>query len=134
MIEITDSRSGSAESITCLDDVPKLARRSLWPQRIVGSYYIVGLAPVLIVIVIVLKFYGKSTDGTLITFVGMLLCWPFVVAVYAFYSLFWGVNCPVCNCGFGVREAGCRSCGLPRHRSTPPMGNFADKVRLFEKE
>jgi hypothetical protein len=52
---------------------------------------------------------------------------------YSQQNFFWGVRCHVCRSGFGVRDS-CRSCGLPRHRQTDTMFDFADKVRLLDKD
>ena len=66
-----------------------------------------------------LKFFSQSTSKVWVWLTGMTLIWAIAVAVYAFYSLFWGVKCPACGSGFGSREE-CRSCGLPKYRGAVP--------------
>jgi hypothetical protein len=119
--------------IVCLDDVPNLARRSLWQQRIFANYYLVGFGPLFVFIVVVLKFFGNSTSKPLDAVIGLALCWPLVIAIYAFYVMFWGIRCPVCGHGFGTGEA-CRLCKLPRHQPTPAPANIRDLLNLFEEE
>jgi hypothetical protein len=121
------------EKTTCLDDVPRLARLSLWQQRISRSYHLVALVPFVAMIFIVFKFFPNSTNPIWTFAVFLSLGWAIAVAGYAFYSLFWGVRSPACGNGFGVRDS-CRSCGLPRHQQTATMFDFANKVRLFEEE
>jgi hypothetical protein len=117
-------------TITCLNDVPKLASRSFLQQRISRSYKLVALAPFAVVLFVVLKFFPNSTNRAWDFAIFLSLGWAMAVAGYAFYSLFWGVRCPACSAGFGVRDQ-CRSCGLPRHQSA--RSNF-DELRLFEEE
>jgi hypothetical protein len=121
------------KTVTCLDDMPKLARLSLWQQRISRSYKLIALAPFAVVIFIVLKFFPQSTNRAWDVAVFLSLGWAISVAAYAFYSLFGGVRCPVCGKGFGVRES-CRSCGLRRHKQAESTFDFASKVSLFEEE
>jgi hypothetical protein len=123
----------SPEKVSSLDDVPRLARLSLWQKRISQNYQLIALAPFTVLIFVTLTFFAQSTSRIWDFLIGLTLIWAIIVAGYAFYSLFWGVGCPVCANGFGVREA-CRSCGLPRHRSAPSMFDFHSKVRLFEEE
>jgi hypothetical protein len=118
------------ETITCLDDVPKLASRSLFQQRISRSYKLIALAPFAVVLFVVLKFFPNSTNKAWDFAIFLSLGWAMAVAGYAFYLLFWGVRCPACSAGFGVRDQ-CRSCGLPRHQSA--VSKFSE-LRLFEEE
>jgi hypothetical protein len=116
--------------VACLDDVPGLARRSLWQQRISSYYMPIVLAPFVVAVFVALKFFSQSTNPLWTGLVLLPLAWAIAVAGYAFYSLFWGVRCPACASGFGVRNQ-CRSCGLPRHQ---PTGSMFSEVRLFEEE
>jgi hypothetical protein len=121
------------EEVSSLDDMPQLARLSLWQKGISQYYQLFALAPFTLLIFIVLTFFAQSTNRIWDFLIGFALTWAIIVAGYAFYSLFWGVRCPACTNGFGAREA-CRSCGLPRHRSAPSMFDFHSKVRLFDEE
>jgi hypothetical protein len=115
---------------TCLDDVPVLARRSLRQQRISSYYMPIALAPFVVIIFVALRFFSQSTNPLWTGLILLALAWAIAVAGYAFYSLFWGVRCPACGSGFGVRNQ-CRSCGLPRHQSS---GSMFSEVSLFKEE
>ena len=115
----SQSISSDGNEISCLEDVPDVAARLSRQQWIASHYQVIALAPFAVVVFVTLKFFSQSTNRVWVWLVGLTLVWAMAVAVYAFYSLFWGVKCPVCGSGFGSREE-CRSCGLPEHRGITP--------------
>jgi hypothetical protein len=108
------TESTDLDAIKNLDQFPQLALRSKRQQWVSQNYKLIGLLPFGIVLFIVLKFFSSSTNKAWDWLVEATLLWAILVAGYGFYSLFWGVRCPACGCGFGVGQE-CRSCGLPRH-------------------
>lgn len=118
------------KEITCLDDLPELAKKLLWQQRIFRNYQLIALTPFAVVLFIVLKLFSKSTNHLWNGLVFLTFFWVMIVAFYAFYALFWGVRCPSCASGYGVGGK-CRSCGLPRHHQAESMFNA---IRLFDEE
>ncbi|MGD0444723.1 MAG: hypothetical protein ABSA39_12385 [Edaphobacter sp.] len=124
------SSTQNTNEISCLDDCPELARRSAWQQQVVRYYKLIALAPFAICLFIVLRVFPDSTNRFWIWSVGFTLVWAIAIAGYSFYLLFYGVNCPQCGSGFGVRDQ-CRSCGLPRHQQS---GSTFKEIRLFDEE
>jgi hypothetical protein len=120
----------NTKEMSCLDDFPEVAKKLLWQQRISRKYVLIALAPFTIVLLVVLKFFPESTNRLSDSLIFLTLAWAMIVACYAFYSLFWGVRCPSCGSGFGIKDK-CRSCGLPRHYPAKSMFN---EIRLFEEE
>ena len=116
-----ESRSmpSHTEEISCLQDLPDVAERLSRQQWIADHYQAIALAPFAVIVFVTLKFFSQSTSKVWVWLTGMTLIWAIAVAVYAFYSLFWGVKCPACGSGFGSREE-CRSCGLPKYRGAVP--------------
>jgi hypothetical protein len=100
-------------AITCVDDVPALARVAARQRFLMRSYQAVGLAPFAVALVIVFGFFPNSNNPILDVLVGASLIWTLAVVTYTVYLSF-AVRCPVCKNRFGIAD-NCRSCNLPRH-------------------
>jgi hypothetical protein len=109
------------KEITCLDDVPSIARVAERQQSIVKWYRLLAIAPFCVVVFISLKFFPQSRSWLIVGPGLASLLWAMVVAGYAFYCTFWGVKCPSCGSSFGSLRDRCRSCDLPRHLKTPQL-------------
>jgi hypothetical protein len=105
----------SGESnISCLEDVPSVARLAARQQLLARWYHAIALAPFAAVLVIDAEFFGYSDSRLWLVLVGATLIWAFAVAVYTFYLTFF-LKCPRCGWRFGSGDK-CGSCNLPRHR------------------
>jgi hypothetical protein len=100
-------------AITCVDDVPAVARLAARQRFLMRSYQAVGLALFAVVLVIVLGFFPNSNNPILDVLMGASLIWILAVVIYTVYLSF-AVRCPVCKNRFGIAD-NCRSCNLPRH-------------------
>jgi hypothetical protein len=109
------ANSQSDRKITCLDDVPNIARIAERQRIVVGWYKLIALAPFGVILFIELKFFGNSTSPLASVPIFAALAWAMGIAIYGFYCTFWGVDCPSCGQRFGSLGSSCRSCGLPRH-------------------
>ena len=103
-------------TITCLDDVPALARVAARQRFLMKWYQPVGLAPFVVVLVISLGFFPDSNSPILVFLVVASLVWTLAVVVYTVY-LWVTLRCPVCKNRFGMAD-NCRSCKLPRHSNS----------------
>jgi len=108
--------SKNDDAITCLDDVPDLARLAARQQFFLKWYQAVGLVPLGLFVFIVFRFFPNSNSSTLDVLVGASLIWPLLVVIYTAY-LWLTLQCPACKNRFGLGE-NCRSCNLPRHRDS----------------
>jgi YcxB-like protein len=110
----TDAPTGT---ITCLDDVPVLARMAARQRFFMRWYQALGLAPFFVVGLL----SGAFNDSPVVDVVFVAaLAWTFGVIVYTVY-LWVSLRCPVCKNRFGIAD-NCRSCKLPRHSA--PAGLF----------
>jgi hypothetical protein len=100
--------------ISCLDEVPSLARIAARQQFLTRWYKAVALAPFVVVLFVVLTFFPKSTSRIPILFVFASLAWATAIVGYSFFLMF-AVKCPACRWRFGMSDR-CMNCGLPRHR------------------
>jgi hypothetical protein len=108
--------SKTDDAITCLDDVPDLARLAARQQFFLKWYQAVGLVPLGLFVFIVFRFFPNSNSSALDALVGASLIWPLLVVIYTAY-LWLTLQCPACKNRFGLGE-NCRSCNLPRHRDS----------------
>ena len=117
--------------LTCLADVPEIARRSLWQQRIAQNYGAIAITPFVLLLCIDFKFFGDSINPIWAYLGELTLIWAMGIAVYTFYVSFWGVKCPKCGHGFGIKDA-CRSCGLPRYEPTTTDSTVKKKLHFWD--
>jgi hypothetical protein len=103
------------KAISCLQDVPSVARLADRQLFLTRWYYAVGIAPFAVFIFTALKFFPNSTNRIFDVLVYLTLGWAFFVSVYTLYLMF-AVRCPACNSRYGAAEQ-CGSCGLPRYSS-----------------
>jgi hypothetical protein len=116
------SSTAETTEITCLDDVPSVARVAAQQEFLHRWYGLVAIVPFMVVLFIVTKFFGKSSNPIPVIFVFASLLWATVVMGYTIYLRF-ALKCPACGWRFGVRDK-CSSCGLLRH----PDPNAAGEV------
>jgi hypothetical protein len=102
------------DEITCLDDVPEVARIAARQEFLNRYHKPVAMIPFIVVMFVALKLFPHSTSVIPIVFVFASLGWALVVVGYAIYLRF-ALRCPVCGWRFGLRDK-CGSCDLPRHR------------------
>jgi hypothetical protein len=105
--------SVAKDEITCLDDVPEVARIAARQEFLNRYYKPVAMIPFIVVMFVELRFFPNSTGPIPIAFVFASLGWVLVVLGYAVYLRF-SLRCPVCGWR-GLRDK-CSSCDLPRHR------------------
>jgi hypothetical protein len=117
---MADSRrvelDGAGNTLTCIDDIPTVARLAARQQFLNKWYRPLGLVPFSVLIFIDFIFLHGSNNGLLVALVFISLLCAGAVSGYAFYLLF-AVKCPVCKNRFGLGE-NCSSCNLPRHRTS----------------
>lgn len=106
--------SGESE-ISCLDDIPSVARLAGRQRLLVRWYHAIAIAPFVAVLFIDVEFFEDSDSGRWLVLVGATLIWAFAVAVYTFYLTFF-LKCPRCGWRYGSGYK-CGSCNLPRHRN-----------------
>src|SRR5438105_4352074 len=99
--------------IACVDDVPTVAHSAEHQRFLMKWYRAIGLAPFVVVLIIVLNFFPDSNSALLEVVLFASLIWPLAVVTYTLY-LSVTVRCPVCKNRFGLAD-NCRSCNLPRH-------------------
>jgi len=75
---------GAGSEITCLNDVPSVARLAARQQLLAKWYHAIALVPFTIVVFVGVKFFGDSTNRFLDVLVGATLLWAIAVAVYTF--------------------------------------------------
>ena len=105
--------TGVEKDITCIDDVPGIARLAA-RQQFLAKWYRTSPCAICCDHFIAYKFFPNSNSWTQVVLVFVAIIWGMAVAGYAFYLMF-AVRCPVCKSRFGLGEK-CRSCGLPRHQ------------------
>jgi hypothetical protein len=104
------------DAITCLDDIPDVARLAARQQFLNKWYHALGLVPFGVFLFIEFAFDPNSNNRILVALVVLSLIWAGAVAGYAFYLLV-AFRCPACKNRFGLGE-NCRSCNLPRHHDS----------------
>lgn len=104
--------SRDADTITCLDDCPSVARIAA-RQEFMGRYYgPLVLLPFMAAMFAGIMLFGENSPIT-ISLVFAALIWDAAFFAYHLYLII-TVRCPVCGWRFGRGEK-CRSCGLARH-------------------
>jgi len=126
--------AASGVQIKSLDDVPDVARIAAYQRSVLKWYKIIAILPFAVTLFVVLKFFPNATGRAWDLLIGITLLWAIGFAGYAFKLLFWGATCPACGERFGQTGDKCRSCELPRHKTTPSLLDLQDKIRLLEKE
>ena len=87
----------SQGEVTSLDDFPIAARLVTRQQFLVKWYRGLALAPFVVVLFVVLKFFPDSTSVIPVVLVEATLVWAIAIAGYSFYSTFFGVRCGRCG-------------------------------------
>jgi hypothetical protein len=111
--------NGAGDVITCMDDVPDVARRAAQQQFLKKWYRPLALGPFAVLVFLVFGFFPQSDSRILLALIFLSLFWAIAVAGYTFYLLV-AVRCPACKNRFGSGK-NCRSCNLPRHSDSSKL-------------
>jgi hypothetical protein len=115
------SSTAETAQITCLDDVPTVAHVAAQQEFLHRWYRLVAIIPFMVVLFVVTKFFGKSSNPFPVAVVFASLVWAGAIVGYTIYLRF-ALRCPVCGWRFGVRDK-CSSCGLLRHADPNAAGD-----------
>lgn len=119
---MTDGESlqgnGTANPISCMDDVPAVARLAARQEFLTKWYRLLAMIPFGVVAFIESRYFTISYTYSPLSLVLIFtsLAWTGGVLVYTVY-LQVTLRCPVCKKRFGIGKK-CRSCSLPRHRDS----------------
>src|SRR5438270_10788069 len=100
------------KEITCLDDVPTVARIAARQEFLKKHYKPVVLIPVFVATFIGCRFFGENSSATFYLVSASLILGLSALGYHLYLVI--TLRCPVCGWRFG-RGDKCSSCGLRRH-------------------